>query len=95
MLGLPADRVTVSGIPVDPAFGPSVDQLALRKKLGLATDRPVILVTAGALGVNPAEQVVKSLRQLKLKAQVVVICGKTLKLKCASIRRFREQFLGR
>ncbi len=76
MLGLPADRVTVSGIPVDPAFGPSVDQLALRKKLGLATDRPVILVTAGALGVNPAEQVVKSLRQLKLKAQVVVICGK-------------------
>ena len=76
MLGLPADRVTVSGIPVDPAFGPSVDQLALRKKLCLATDRPVILVTAGALGVNPAEQVVKSLRQLKLKAQVVVICGK-------------------
>ena len=76
MLGLPADRVTVSGIPVDPTFGPSLDQLALRKKLGLSLDRPVILVTAGALGVNPAEQVVKSLRQLKRKTQVVVICGK-------------------
>lgn len=76
LLGFPADRVTVSGIPVDPRFGRLVDRPALRKKLGLAADRPVILVTAGALGVNPAEQVVKSLRQLTQKVQVVVICGK-------------------
>ena len=76
MLGLPADRVTVSGIPVDPTFGPSLDPLALRKRLGLAVDCPVVLVSAGALGVNPAEQVVKSLRQLNRKTQVVVFCGK-------------------
>jgi processive 1,2-diacylglycerol beta-glucosyltransferase len=36
----------------------------------------VILVSAGALGVNPAEQVVKSLRQMPHRAQVVVISGK-------------------
>lgn len=76
LLGFPADRVTVSGIPVDPRFGRLVDRPALRKKLGLTADRPVILVTAGALGVNPAEQAVKSLRQLTQKVQVVVICGK-------------------
>ncbi len=75
-LGLPAERITVSGIPVDPEFGRNTDQPALRRKLGLALDRPVILVTAGALGVNPAEAVVKSLRQLAQRAQVVVICGK-------------------
>ncbi|MCX6934655.1 MAG: glycosyltransferase [Verrucomicrobia bacterium] len=75
-LGLPAERVTVSGIPVDPAFGRQKDKTSLRRKLGLPLDRPVILVTAGALGVNPAEQVVKSLRQLPHRAQVVVICGK-------------------
>jgi processive 1,2-diacylglycerol beta-glucosyltransferase len=75
-LGLPAERITVSGIPVDPEFGRITDQPSLRRKLGLALDRPVILVTAGALGVNPAEAVVKSLRQLSQRAQVVVICGK-------------------
>jgi len=75
-LGLPADRITVSGIPVDPAFAVPTVKADLRRKLGLAQDLPVILVSAGALGVNPAEQVVKSLRQLPQKAQVVVVCGK-------------------
>ena len=75
-LGLPAERITVSGIPVDPAFGKNRDKPALRKQLKLRPDVPVILVSAGALGVNPAEQVVRSLRQINQRAQVVVICGK-------------------
>ena len=75
-LGLPGDRITVSGIPVDPEFGKNRDQPALRQKLGLRADCPVIVVSAGALGVNPAEQVVKSLRQMSQRAQVVVISGK-------------------
>ena len=75
-LGLPGDRITVSGIPVDPEFGRHLDKAALRQKLGLRTDCPAIVVSAGALGVNPAEQVVKSLRQMSQRAQVVVICGK-------------------
>jgi processive 1,2-diacylglycerol beta-glucosyltransferase len=76
LLGFPADRVTVSGIPVDPSFGRQKDRPSIRKKLGLHIDRPVVVVTAGALGVNPAEQVVKSLRQVTQKIQVAVICGK-------------------
>jgi processive 1,2-diacylglycerol beta-glucosyltransferase len=76
LLGFPADRVTVSGIPVDPSFGRQKDRPSIRKKLGLHTDRPVVVVSAGALGVNPAEQVVKSLRQVTQKIQVAVICGK-------------------
>ena len=76
LLGFPAERVTVSGIPVDPSFGRQKDRPSIRKKLGLHTDRPVVVVSAGALGVNPAEQVVKSLRQVAQKIQVAVICGK-------------------
>ena len=75
-LGFPGDRITVSGIPVDPDFGKNQDKPSLRRKLGLRQDSPVILVSAGALGVNPAEQVVKSLRQMPHRAQVVVISGK-------------------
>ena len=76
LLGFPSDRVTVSGIPVAPDFGRQRDRPSLRKKLGLHPDRPVVLVSAGALGVNPAEEVVKSLRQVSQKIQVAVICGK-------------------
>lgn len=75
-LGLPGERITVSGIPVDPEFGKNQDKPALRKKLGLRAEGPVVLVSAGALGVNPAEQVVKSLRTLPQRAQVAVVCGK-------------------
>jgi processive 1,2-diacylglycerol beta-glucosyltransferase len=75
-LGLPAERITVSGIPVDPAFSKNTDKPGLRRQLKLRPDLPVILVSAGALGVNPAEQVVKSLRQLSHRAQVAVVCGK-------------------
>lgn len=75
-LGLPEERITVSGIPVDPAFGKNTDKPALRRQLKLRPDQPVVLVSAGALGVNPAEQVVKSLRNLSQRTQVVVISGK-------------------
>lgn len=75
-LGLPAERITVSGIPVDPAFSKNTDRPGLRRQLKLRPDLPVILVSAGALGVNPAEQVVKSLRNISHRAQVAVVCGK-------------------
>lgn len=76
-LGLPSDRITVSGIPVDPLFGRKTDKPSLRKQLGFKNDAPLILVSAGALGVNPAEQVVKSLRHISQRTQVAVICGKS------------------
>ena len=37
-LGVPADKVTVSGIPIDPAFAEPKDKAAMRRKHGLAPD---------------------------------------------------------
>ena len=94
-LGLPAGRITVSGIPVDPAFGRNSNKVALRKQLKLRADTPVILVSAGALGVNPAEQVVRSLRSLSRRAQVVVICGKNPEAKGRVEAELRQGQAGR
>ena len=75
-LGLPAERITVSGIPVDPVFAESVDRVALRKTLGLALDRFTLLFSAGAYGVSPAEFVVTRIQQMRHRVQTIVICGK-------------------
>src|SRR6185369_5965461 len=51
-MGVPAEKVTVSGIPIDPVFAVEKDPQALRKTLGLRADGVVILISAGGFGVG-------------------------------------------
>jgi len=80
-LGIPADRVTVSGIPIDPAFAVAKDKTEMRRKLGLAPDRATVLLSAGGFGVGPIEHAVTNLLDLAHPAQVIVVCGKNAELK--------------
>jgi processive 1,2-diacylglycerol beta-glucosyltransferase len=80
-LGIPASKVTVSGIPIDPVFAEHKDKAAMRAKHGLAPDRTTILVSAGGFGVGPIEHLVASLLDLNHLAQIVVICGRNEELK--------------
>jgi processive 1,2-diacylglycerol beta-glucosyltransferase len=81
VLGLPADRVTVSGIPVDPVFATPVDRAEIRYRNHLDPEKTTLLVSAGALGVTPAEFVVARLLQLRHDVQGIVICGKNDELR--------------
>ena len=81
MLGLPPDRVTVSGIPVDPAFEQPVDRAAVRVQHGLHPDKTTLLISGGALGVTPAEFVVARLMQLRHEVQAMVVCGRNDELR--------------
>jgi processive 1,2-diacylglycerol beta-glucosyltransferase len=81
VLGLPPERVTVSGIPVDPGFADVVDRVELRYQNRLEADKTTLLVSAGALGVTPAEFVVARLLQLRHDVQGVVICGRNDELR--------------
>jgi len=80
-LGIPANKVTVSGIPIDPVFAERKDKGTMRAKYGLAPDRTTVLVSAGGFGVGPIEHLVASLLGLNHPAQVVVICGRNEELK--------------
>ena len=80
-LGLPAERITVSGIPIDPIFAEPIDRAAVRAEFGLSMEKPVLLLSAGALGVGPTEFVVERLRELRTDAQTIVICGKSEELR--------------
>ena len=80
-LGIPPEKVTATGIPIDPAFAQPKDKAAMRKKLGLAADRVTILLSAGGFGVGPVEHIVTTLMRLEHPAQVVAICGRNAELK--------------
>ncbi len=75
MLGIPEERITVSGIPIDPIFQQAVNREEERLKLGLNPDVPVLLLSAGAFGLGPTEFMVERLFNLKHDAQTLVVCG--------------------
>src|ERR1700677_109430 len=75
-LGLPAERITVSGIPIDPVFAEPIDRRAVRLEFGLDPGKTTLLLSAGALGVSPTEIAVSRLMQLRNETQTIVICGK-------------------
>ncbi len=80
-LGVPADKVTVSGIPIDPVFAEHKDKTRMRLKFGLDSHLPAILLSAGGFGVGPIEMLIQPLTTMRIKAQLVAVCGKNDELK--------------
>ena len=80
-LGIPAEKITVSGIPIDPVFAIKKDKHEMLAKHGLAPDRTTILLSAGGFGVGSVDALVQSLLPLQHRAQVVAICGRNEELK--------------
>lgn len=81
MLGIPSERITVSGIPIDPVFQQPINRVQERLRLGLNPEKPVLLLSAGAYGVGPTEYMVERMLNLAGDAQTVVICGRNDELK--------------
>jgi processive 1,2-diacylglycerol beta-glucosyltransferase len=80
-LGIPPEKVTVSGIPIDPIFMQPKEKEEMRAKLGLDSGLPTILISAGGFGVGPIEAIMESLAGLKHPAQIIAICGRNEELK--------------
>jgi processive 1,2-diacylglycerol beta-glucosyltransferase len=80
VLGLPAENLPVSGIPIDPLFSAAENRPELRAQAGLDPNRPLFLISGGALGVSPAAGVLESLARLKHPAQAIVVCGKNTEM---------------
>jgi processive 1,2-diacylglycerol beta-glucosyltransferase len=80
-LGIPPEKITVSGIPIDPVFAIKKDKQEMRAKHGLEPDRTTILLSAGGFGVGSVDALVHSLLPLQHRVQVVAICGRNEELK--------------
>jgi processive 1,2-diacylglycerol beta-glucosyltransferase len=80
-IGLPADRITVSGIPVRAIFSEPVERAAVLARYQLRSDLPTLLISAGAAGGAYAEAVVAQTLRMRNPFQAVVVCGRNQKLK--------------
>ncbi len=72
-LGVPPERILECGVPVDPAFSLCPNRSALRARLGLRHDLPVLLVNFGGSGKNKPREVVSELRNVQQPFEVVFI----------------------
>lgn len=81
LLGMPADRIVVSGIPVLEAFAAEGSKVSLKAAYGFETDLPLVLLSAGAFGVMSAKDIIKILDQIKTSCRIVVVCGRNEKLR--------------
>ena len=75
-LGLPSDRIEITGIPVDSEFARPVDAAAVLLRHGLKPGRPTLLIAGGALGMSPASAVVRQILQLDRDFQAIIVCGR-------------------
>jgi processive 1,2-diacylglycerol beta-glucosyltransferase len=80
-LGIPAEKVIVSGIPIDPIFGEAKDKIEMRRKHGLKPERTTIMLSAGGFGSDSIENILTSLLELQHEAQVVAISGRNEELR--------------
>jgi len=79
-IGLPADRITVSGIPVRAIFSEPVERAAVLARYQLRSDVPTLLISAGAAGGAYAQAVVAQTLRMRNPFQAVVVCGRNQKL---------------
>jgi processive 1,2-diacylglycerol beta-glucosyltransferase len=80
--GIPASRVTVTGIPIRPAFLSDLNRSQIRANLGLTDALPTLLIMAGAYGVTAdITHICEALFQSPIQAQVIVVCGRNEKLR--------------
>jgi len=81
VLGIPPNKITVSGIPIDPVFAVRKDKQEMRRKHGLASDRTTILLSAGGFGVGSMESLIAAMLHLQERSQIVAVCGRNEELK--------------
>jgi len=76
-LGVPAQRIRVTGIPVDPAFAEPLDRREVARRLGLEPARTTVLVMAGAYAMlGGILEVHRVLLTLPHRVQAVFVCGR-------------------
>ncbi len=78
--GIDERKIQVTGIPIDPKFGESLNRMEEKKFFRLDPHRQTILLMGGSRGFGSLEDTVKTLDELPIRHQLVVVCGKNKRL---------------
>lgn len=79
--GIDGERVSPIGIPVRPEFAPTAEpREAIRERLDLPRDRPLVLMMGGGLGIGPLERLMRALESVPAAPAAVVITGRNARV---------------
>ena len=74
--GVPANDISVTGIPIHPVFTKPIDRSACLRRHGLEGNRPIILQLAGGFGVGPIAKLYQGLLAIDQPLEIIVVAGK-------------------
>ncbi|HTK27532.1 MAG TPA: glycosyltransferase [Pyrinomonadaceae bacterium] len=80
-LGFPSEKITVSGIPIDPVFSEPKPKLAMREKYALEPEIPTIILSLGGFGVGRIDALLDALRTIRRPVQILAMCGRNEELR--------------
>jgi len=78
--GVAAERVRVTGIPIDARFERLPSKPEARRQLDLGPERDVLLFMAGGMEPHTVKALLEQLLSLRWPLQVVVVCGRSPEL---------------
>lgn len=79
--GIPAQRITASGIPLRAQFEKHTDKADAKRLLGLPADCRHLLIACGSMGCGPMPKIVRRVSKAMTEdMEVSVICGTNRKL---------------
>lgn len=78
--GVPAKKIKVYGIPIDPKFTLQHNKEKLAEEFALNIDKPIILAMGGGQGLGPLVKIVSAFKKMRLDSQLVVVAGSNKKL---------------
>jgi len=79
--GVNGRNITVTGIPIHPAFSKPQDRTTCLRSQGLVGDRTVILQLAGGFGVGPIEKIYRGLLEMNVPLEIVSVAGRNEAIK--------------
>ncbi|MFH1724683.1 MAG: glycosyltransferase [Elusimicrobiota bacterium] len=74
--GVPAGDISVTGIPIHPAFSRPGSREACLASQGLAGESPIVLQLAGGFGLGPIEKIYGGLLRVASPLEIVVVAGR-------------------
>ena len=80
-LGCPPEKVSVTGIPIDPKFGETKSKLQMRQTYGLEPKVPTVILSLGGFGVGRIDTILDPLRSVSIPMQILAMCGKNEELR--------------
>ncbi len=78
--GIHENKIKVTGIPVDPKFGETLEQSKARARLRINSSKRTILVMGGSHGLGSLDDIVGAIRTIPSNFQALIVCGRNRSL---------------